>query len=449
MENSIEKINERQRERFEKFLKIVEAGPLDKTDPKAIKQVRVAISFALKEELKLIGFNQIKEIDNKPRSKVKEPIRNFLRNSDDKNEMVLWFEKNLNGIATEMGISRKRLIIFDINQILDLLSETNQEKRIKNFKNLCHIVLHEGQHSRQAIQCLDDTEHKDTLRFIQETYAIRKYGRDWYNGNYYGLLTEVDAESTSYKRLAEITGEREYELLAEYYKCKKDTLYFKKWNKNEIYDPQEWMANRLTNEIVRNRPHHDQWKKYKILKNQPEATGEIEKPGKVIKKLREKIKEIEDRKGITPEEKEKLISDLKEMQYDLFYRAYCKHLSTSKVELKTMVADLGDDEAIEIFNDVLQFSKEARDRKKANMQRQIEIIKELGYDPDSQDGEPQKRCREFFELTDQTYEERKYAILNAQQFVIDYEIEQENINGEMNKNDTQKRRKNGKTNDNR
>ena len=333
----------------------------------ALKIIRKGIEEVFKLEAEEVGFSYDPNVE------------------DEKNDILLKFVNSTN--KSEAGVffpytKGKYLPRIYINESSDTYKELeseNTEIRLNACKTLFRALFHELQHFRQNLITQLNISNKNALMYAKEYYLEMFldnvfFSGDEKKGNYKVLAIENNADLISWKQLKNLIQEDD------------DSIELEIANKEDLFYNGVYKVNNIDSKDKKKHFDHDYrieridaltemvdetfdpifFTIMPILHKEFNSDGTKKSATQLVKNLKSEIMQIMSMDRLDENGKKILITDAKEMYYEIIYKALEK---STKKEITEMQQILGVKESTKILEKmIIYFNKEKEKRK---VKRQI------------------------------------------------------------------------------
>ena len=365
-------INEEEKIIFKSLLKFFETNKYSDMDKEIDGILEEAISRVFQLEMENLNLKYNPDSNN-----FKNDI--IMKIIDDSKKTIRGNEKS--GKKIEFGekvlYKKKSKIVYNKANLYINLSDEDSKVRLLACKRLFMTIFHEIEHliqHRLVDQCISS---KDTLMYARD-FGLKELMRENFckGKNYLNLSIEASARKKAYEKYMEVMGEYEPEI-AFMRDIEEGILYFGEYESNIESGPRDITAIKLLNQIIYDQDRLDILEKYPALYKEYDEEGKRRNAFQLLYRMVKEEKILQEEKGKTKEEKEKLLGDSREMYYELIYIQLENISESDFLEFSKKMDELGKNDLI---NQMIQYMEKEENKRIRIANKMIYARKCLNYE---------------------------------------------------------------------
>ena len=366
---------------------------------------------------------------------------------NNENEFLLTFidyvqSNNSGEYSTPVEENLPEVIIYE-DELYDGLENEDPKKRLKVCKELFKVIFHEIQHHRQYLMTQLNVSNKEALIYAKE-FCMQEILEDSFSsidedkGNYDWFITENNANIVARKKYKAITRENDSMLDFKIIDLE-DSFYNGVYvlNAKERFGEIRFKhrgvleRNDAAVKVLDKTITSDYIKFYPILQKEYNLNGSRKRAIQLIKNLNIEIMEISSMDKLDENIKQMLITDTKEMYYEIIYKALEKN---PLINIYEMEETLGIDKS----NKLLEEMREYFDRELLKRRNKKLLYYKEGEKFNKDDKKWWSRYNKFVERINRYYDKKNkflLYLLNELYKITPQSIIQDTINANIGKSE--------------
>ena len=350
-----------QKNEITKYIKYFKENKLDLEDYEFIEELENSIAKIMKIQIDEIGMNLRFEPENYEDKQKNDIYLGFIKKEDDNNN------SNLGSFYPNHKNMKPKITINLCNYKDIYLNDDDPNKRVWGCLRMFRTLFHELGHYKQYLMVKQCVSSKDALSYGRD-FVLLPYRRALYDRNYDSFAIETNANLEAFKEYDKIMGEDEFSMRSKYlYKGEFETGRYKyyKADKNGRKRSHKKMRDDVSRKII-DQILSNENKDY-IFEISPILLKEYNYEDCSRKTPVQLIEEMEGEKAlfersdfIEEDEKQKLLTDSKEMYFELIYIAL---KDAKKEQLIEIIDKYGKKYFEELLDDLKQYFDNEMNRK--------------------------------------------------------------------------------------